>query len=84
MPCRPTPRSGKFPSQLTLNFDYTYTSLLRGLFNGQNNRDQFNRAVDLMMSLKEQAKAMMSGPSNLVPSTLARPSNIGQPNPAFT
>ena len=52
------------PSLAADNFNYTYTSLLRALhdlFNGQNNSDQFNRALGLMMSLKGQAKAMFSG-----------------------
>jgi rubrerythrin len=46
------------------NFNYTYTSLLRalhGLFNGENTQAQFNDAIGLMMSLKGQARAMMSG-----------------------
>lgn len=46
------------------NFNYTYTSLLRalhGLFGGENNADQMNRAIGLMMSLKGQAKAMCCG-----------------------
>jgi hypothetical protein len=53
------------------NFNYTYTSLLRApavLFNGQATQDQFNIAIGLMMSLKGQAKAMMSGiPNPAVP-----------------
>jgi rubrerythrin len=55
------------PSLAADNFNYTYTSLLRALhdlFNGQNNRGQFNRALGLMMSLKGQAKAMLSGIPN--------------------
>lgn len=51
------------------NFNYTYTSLLfalHDLFNGTVNRDQFDRAIGLMMSLKGQAKAMMSGIPNPV------------------
>jgi hypothetical protein len=46
------------------NFNYTYTSLLNALHrmvNGDATSDQFNRALGLMMSLKGQAKAMMSG-----------------------
>lgn len=46
------------------NFNYTYTSLLlllHGFFNGDNSSSVFNRAMGLMMSLKGQAKAMMSG-----------------------
>lgn len=49
------------------NFNYTYTSLLSALhamFNGANTQDQFNRALGLMMSLKGQAMAMMSGVPN--------------------
>lgn len=49
------------------NFNYTYTSLLGALhamFNGEANRGQFHRVVGLMMSLKEQGKAMMSGIPN--------------------
>jgi hypothetical protein len=49
------------------NFNYTYTNLLgvlHGLFNGQATRDQFDRVIALMMSLKGQAKAMMSGIPN--------------------
>ena len=45
-------------------FNYTYTGLLRALHalvNGQNRSEQMNRALGLMMSLKELAKAMMSG-----------------------
>lgn len=48
-------------------FNYTYTSLLNALhlmFNGDTGQAQFNRAVGLMMSLKGQAKAMMSGLPN--------------------
>lgn len=46
------------------NFNYTYTSLLfllHGFFNGETSQSVFNRAIGLMMSLKGQAKAMMSG-----------------------
>lgn len=45
-------------------FNYTYTNLLKALdalFNGQNTAAQMNRTLGLMMSLKELAKAMMSG-----------------------
>lgn len=51
------------------NFNYTYTSLLLALetlFTGQNTPAQFNIAIGLMMSLKGQAKAMMSGIPNPV------------------
>ena len=66
-PVPTNPAIGQAPSRLNFNFNYTYTSLLgvlHGLFNGQNNEDQFDRAFELMMSLKEQAKAMMSGLPN--------------------
>jgi hypothetical protein len=46
------------------NFNYTYTSLLislHALVNGDATSDQFKRALGLMMSLKGQAVAMMSG-----------------------
>lgn len=49
------------------NFNYTYTSLLfalRDLFSGGNSTAQMNRSIGLMMSLKGQAKAMMSGIPN--------------------
>jgi hypothetical protein len=66
------------------NFNYTYTSLLlalNALFNGQATRPQFNTAIGLMMSLKGQAKAMMSGIPN--PAVLTGPSFEYQPvNPA--
>jgi hypothetical protein len=45
-------------------FNYTYTNLLAALhafFNGNATSRQFNTAIGLMMSLKGQAKAMMSG-----------------------
>ncbi len=46
------------------NFNYTYTNLLsslHNLFNGDATSTQLNTAIGLMMSLKGQAKAMMSG-----------------------
>jgi hypothetical protein len=49
------------------NFNYTYTSLLRALhalFNGQATTAQMDTCLGLMMSLKEQAIAMMSGVPN--------------------
>lgn len=56
--------------QAVLTFNYTYTNLLKTLhrfFNGQNTKPQFDAALGLMMSLKQQAQAMMSilerGPS---------------------
>lgn len=68
------------PSLAADNFNYTYTSLLRALhdlFNGQNNNDQFNRALGLMMSLKGQAKAMFAGIPD--PSVQIGPSFVYQP-----
>jgi hypothetical protein len=51
------------------------------LFNGQATNAQFNIIFALMMSLKEQAKAMMSGIPN--PAVLTGPSFEYQPvNPA--
>jgi hypothetical protein len=55
------------------NFNSTYTTLLRSLhatLNGQ--PDQLNAAIGLMMSLKGQAKQMMSGIPN--PAVLTGPS----------
>jgi len=67
------------------NFNYTYTSLLKALhamFNGDACEDQYNRAIGLMMSLKGQAKAMMSGIPN--PAVLTGPSFQYQPvNPSI-
>jgi Ferritin-like len=68
------------PSLASDNFNYTYTSLLgalHALFNGQNHRPQFRRALGLMMSLKGQAKAMMAGIPN--PGAPVGPSFIYQP-----
>ena len=66
------------------NFNYTYTTLLKvlhDLFNGTATEDQFNRALGLMMSLKGQAKAMMSGIPN--PAVITGPTFSYQPvNPA--
>lgn len=62
------------------NFNYTYTSLLfalRDLFSGGNSPAQMNRAIGLMMSLKGQAKAMMSGIPD--PAVLTGPSFQYQP-----
>ena len=56
---------------------------VHGLFNGQNNQDQFNRAFELMMSLKEQAKAMMSGLPNAAVYT-GPTFEYQQTNPAVT
>jgi hypothetical protein len=68
------------PSLAADNFNYTYTSLLRALhdmFNGQNNQDQFDRVLGLMLSLKGQAKAMLSGLPD--PSVQIGPSFVYQP-----
>lgn len=49
------------------NFNYAYTSLLgvlHALFNGAATSAQMDTAIGLMMSLKGQAKAMMSGVPN--------------------
>jgi hypothetical protein len=66
------------------NFNYTYTSLLNALHqmvNDEATSAQFNRALGLMMSLKGQAKAMMSGIPD--PSQITGPSFQYQPvNPA--
>ncbi|HEY1425559.1 MAG TPA: ferritin-like protein [Caulobacteraceae bacterium] len=62
------------------NFNYTYTSLLKvlhDLLNGHATRAQFNRSIGLMMSLKGQAKAMMSGIPN--PAVICGPSFQYQP-----
>lgn len=62
------------------NFNYTYTSLLKvlhDLLNGQATRAQFDRSIGLMMSLKGQAKAMMSGIPN--PAVICGPSFEYQP-----
>jgi hypothetical protein len=67
------------------NFNYTYTSLLsilHLLFNGQATQAQFNTAIGLMMSLKGQAKAMMSGIPN--PALITGPTFQYQPvNPGI-
>ncbi len=65
-------------------FNYTYTSLLKALHllvNGHNDAGQFNRALGLMMSLKGQARAMMSGLPDPEPNTtdLVGPSFQYQP-----
>jgi hypothetical protein len=72
--------SATTPSLASDNFNYTYTNLLgalHALFNGENNRPQFRRALGLMMSLKGQAKAMMAGIPN--PAAPFGPSFIYQP-----
>jgi hypothetical protein len=68
-------RSGT--NQAAVTFNYTYTNLLKtlhGLFNGQNNQRQFNAALGLMMSLKQQAKDMMAN-LGFGPSFLYQPTN---------
>jgi rubrerythrin len=66
-------------------FNYTYTNLLGALhamFNGDVSQAQFNRTIGLMMSLKGQAKAMMSGIPN--PANVFGPTFEYQPvNPAI-
>ncbi|MBX8529706.1 ferritin-like protein [Pseudomonas cichorii] len=66
------------------NFNYTYTSLLQSLhalFNGDSSQNRMNTAMGLMMSLKGQAKAMMSGIPD--PKTFTGPTFQYQPtNPA--
>ena len=55
---------GTIQAVVNNHFNYTYTSLLsslHALFNGDVNQNQMNRAIGLMMSLKGQARAMMSG-----------------------
>ncbi len=62
------------------NFNYTYTNLLlslNSLFNGNVTSQQLNTAIGLMMSLKGQAKAMMSGIPN--PAVVIGPSFEYQP-----
>lgn len=77
------PTSSRYTGAQSLandNFNYTYTSLLIALnsfFNGINTRDQFNVAIGLMMSLKGQAKAMMTGIPN--PALFTGPSFEYQP-----
>jgi hypothetical protein len=62
------------------NFNYTYTTLLltlNALFNGDTTQQRFNDAIGLMMSLKGQAKGMMSGVPN--PALFIGPSFEFQP-----
>lgn len=66
------PKSSSYPrgsiaAAANRNFNGAYTSLLavlHDLFNGQNDAATFHRALALMMSMKEQAKGMMSSASN--------------------
>lgn len=66
------PKAANYPkgsAQAVTNdtFNYTYTSLLKALhdlLNGKNNSSQMATSIGLMMSLKGQAKAMMSGIPN--------------------
>lgn len=72
--------AGSIQRGLCDTFNYTYTNLLislHALFNGANNQAQFNTAIGLMMSLKGQAKAMMSGIPD--PKVLTGPSFEYQP-----
>jgi rubrerythrin len=67
-------------AQLNLcdTFNYTYTNLLKTLHNTFNGHpDQLNPAIGLMMSLKSQAKAMMSGIPD--PSVITGPTFEYQP-----
>jgi rubrerythrin len=73
-------RKNSSPAQLNLcdTFNYTYTNLLKTLHNMFNGHpDQFNPALGLMMSLKSQAKAMMSGIPD--PSVITGPTFEYQP-----
>ncbi len=71
-PVPDNPKSSAYPAggiaaAANRNFNAAYTSLLRvlhELFNGQNTAATFQRALALMMSMKEQAKGMMSAVSN--------------------
>ena len=77
------PKASKYPvgsaaRKACDTFNYTYTSLLKSLhalFNGDATEQQMNAAIGLMMSVKEQAKAMMSGIPN--------PDLIEYPGPSF-
>jgi len=84
VPKDPAYLAGSTQAAANDSFNYTYTSLLKALhdlFNGANDRQQMRRAIGLMMSLKEQAKAMMSGIPD--PTVLAGPSFEYRPvNPA--
>lgn len=78
---------GSTQAFLNDNFNYTYTSLLNALHtlfstpSGPLQQPQFNLAIGLMMSLKGQAKAMMSGIPD--PTIVCGPSFQYQPvNPA--
>jgi hypothetical protein len=62
------------------NFNYAYTSLLKclhAMFNGDATEARMNTALGLMMSLKGQAKAMMSGIPD--PGTVTGPTFEYQP-----
>ncbi|WP_231748909.1 MULTISPECIES: ferritin-like protein [Burkholderia] len=74
--------SGSAQRRACNNFNYTYTSLLKtlhALFNGQTPGDRFNAVIGLMMSLKAQATAMMSGIPNPAAKPLPAPSFEYQP-----
>ncbi|HEY0602494.1 MAG TPA: ferritin-like protein [Herpetosiphonaceae bacterium] len=82
-------RQGSGQSQAACTFNYTYTCLLKTLhafFNGENNKDQFRAALGLMMSLKQQAKDMMSnlnvGPSFEYQPTLSEKPDSQSPGQA--
>ena len=90
MPTNPALPPGYPPGSIQAvanqNFNYTYTSLLfslHTLFNGAAGEDQMNRAIGLMMSLKGQARGMMSGIPD--PSALTGPTFEYQPvNPGIS
>ncbi|MEY4548068.1 MAG: hypothetical protein RL685_4263 [Pseudomonadota bacterium] len=71
-PAPSNPKGSSYPhdsiaAAANRNFNGAYTSLLavlHDLFNGQNDAPTFHRALALMMSMKEQAKGMMSSTSN--------------------
>lgn len=67
------------------NFNYTYTSLLKVLHDSLNGQPELlNRAIGLMMSLRQQAMDMTSGTNtgnlNIGPSFEYQPVNPGLPN----
>ncbi len=63
-----SPRASRYtPAQQRANnaFNYTYTSLLKSLHDTLNGQpDRLDTAIGLMMSLKQQARDMMSGGSD--------------------
>jgi hypothetical protein len=67
------------------NFNYSYTSLLKVLHDTLNGQpDLLNRAIGMMMSLRQQAMDMVSGTNtgnqNIGPSFEYQPVNPGLPN----